>query len=48
MMYYQTLQAQMDEVRASGKERIVRVLNPEQREKFGRMISDLQNRPVIR
>ena len=48
MMYYQTLQAQMDEVRASGKERIVRVLNPEQREKFGRMLSDVQNRPVIR
>lgn len=46
MMYYQTLQAQMDEVRASGKERIVRVLDASQREKFGRMMSDLQNRQI--
>ena len=42
MMYYQTLQAQMDEVRSSGKERSVRVLNPGQREKFSRMLSDRQ------
>lgn len=46
MMYYQTLQAQMDEVRASGKERIVRVLDSGQREKFGRMMSELQNRQI--
>ncbi len=42
MMYYQTLQAQMDDVRANGKDRIVRILKPEQRERFGRMMSDLQ------
>jgi Spy/CpxP family protein refolding chaperone len=42
MMYYQTLQAQMDEVRANGRERILKILKPEQQEKFGRMLSDLQ------
>ena len=42
MMYYQTLQAQIDEVRAHGKERIQRILNERQREKFSRMLSDLQ------
>ena len=46
MMYYQTLQAQMDEVRASGKDRIVKILNAEQREKFGRMMSELQTRQI--
>ncbi len=46
MMYYQTLQAQMDEVRASGKERIVRVLDEAQRKKFDQMMSDLQNRQI--
>jgi Spy/CpxP family protein refolding chaperone len=42
MMYYQMLQSQMDEVRASGKVRILRVLNEEQKHKFERMLSDLQ------
>jgi Spy/CpxP family protein refolding chaperone len=46
MMYYQTLQAQMDEVRASGKDRILKILTPEQREKFGRMLSELQARQI--
>jgi Spy/CpxP family protein refolding chaperone len=46
VMYYQTLQAQMDEVRASGKERIVKILTPEQREKFGKMMSELQARQI--
>ena len=46
MKYYQTLQAQMDEVRADGKERIVRVLKPEQRERFGRMLSELQAKQI--
>lgn len=45
-LYYQTLQAQMDEVRASGKDRIVKILNPEQREKFGRMMSEIQTRQI--
>jgi hypothetical protein len=46
MMYYQTLQAQMDEVRASGKDRILRILKPEQQEKFTRMLSELQARQI--
>ncbi|MBI4874954.1 MAG: hypothetical protein HY822_10020 [Acidobacteria bacterium] len=44
VLYYQTLQTQMDEVRASGKDRILRVLNPEQRKRFEKMISELQAR----
>ncbi|MBM3797266.1 MAG: hypothetical protein FJW31_25200 [Acidobacteria bacterium] len=48
MKYYQTLQAQMDDVRANGKERIVHLLNAEQREKFSRMMSELQARQQIR
>jgi hypothetical protein len=46
MKYYQTLQAQMDEVRADGKERIVKILNPDQQERFKRMLSDLQARQI--
>jgi hypothetical protein len=46
MKYYQTLQAQMDEVRADGKERIVRILKPDQQERFQRIISDLQARQI--
>ena len=42
MMYYQMLQSQMDEVRASGKVRILRVLNEEQRRKFEKMLSEMQ------
>jgi hypothetical protein len=42
MMYYQMLQSQMDEVRASGKVRILRVLSEAQKHKFERMLSDLQ------
>jgi Spy/CpxP family protein refolding chaperone len=44
VLYYQTLQTQMDEVRASGKERIVRILNPEQRRKFDGIMAELQAR----
>lgn len=46
MMYYQTLQVQMDEVRASGKERILRILKDGQRVKFNRMMNDLQARQL--
>ncbi len=46
MKYYQTLQAQMDEVRASGKERILHVLNPSQKDRFGRMMSELQSKQI--
>jgi Spy/CpxP family protein refolding chaperone len=44
VLYYQTLQTQMDEVRASGKDRILRILNPEQRKRFEKMMSDAQAR----
>jgi Spy/CpxP family protein refolding chaperone len=44
VLYYQTLQTQMDEVRASGKERIVHILNPEQRKKFDQIMVELQAR----
>jgi len=48
MKYYQTLQAQMDDVRANGKDRIVSILSPEQREKFSRMMTELQSRQQIK
>jgi hypothetical protein len=42
VMYYQTLQAQMDDVRATGKNRILKLLREDQQQKFVRMLSDLQ------
>jgi len=42
MMYYHALQAQMDDVRADGKERILRILDEDQTRKFESMIEDLQ------
>lgn len=51
VMYYQTLQEQMNEVRASGKVRIKQILNEEQREKFSKMIGELprpQNSPATK
>lgn len=45
-MYYQTLQAQMDEVRAHGKDRIQNVLNPDQKKKFEQMVSDLKDKQI--
>jgi hypothetical protein len=46
MTYYQTLQSQMDEVRASGKDRIMRILSDDQKRKFDRMIGELQTRQL--
>jgi hypothetical protein len=46
MMYYQTLQAQMDDVRASGKSRILRILNDDQKLKFERMMGELQTKQL--
>ena len=48
MTYYQTLQAQMDDVRATGKERIYRILREDQKQKFDRMIGDLQAKQLLR
>lgn len=44
VMYYQSVQEQMHEVRASGKARIMQILNEEQRQKFLRMVTDWQNK----
>jgi hypothetical protein len=46
MMYYQTLQAQMDDVRATGKVRIMKILTDEQKQKFERMLSELQAKQI--
>jgi hypothetical protein len=48
MMYYQTLQAQMDDVRATGKQRIMRLLREDQKQKFEKMIGDIQSKQVLR
>jgi len=40
--YYQSLQDQLDDVRALGKTRIVQILDDEQRQKFDKMMSELQ------
>ncbi len=46
MMYYQTLQAQMDDVRATGKQRIFKLLREDQKQKFERMIGELQTKQL--
>jgi hypothetical protein len=46
MMYYQSLQAQMDDVRATGKSRIMKILREDQRVKFEKMIGDIQNKQL--
>lgn len=42
--YCHTLKAQFDDVRASGKERIMRILNDGQKRKFEKIVSDKQDR----
>ena len=44
VMYWQTLQAQMDEVRSTGKDRILRILKPEQQERFNQLLQEFQAR----
>ena len=46
VMYYDTLQAQMDEVRTSGKGKIEQILNPQQREKFDKMLLEFQSKQI--
>ncbi len=41
-MFYQSLQAQMDDVRSHGKDRIQGVLNADQRKKFEQMVTELK------
>lgn len=40
--YYHALQDQLDEVKASGQEKILEILNEDQRTKFERMVSESQ------
>ena len=40
--YYQSLQDQLDDVRAMGKTRIVQILDEAQRQKFDKMMTELQ------
>ncbi|HBY60057.1 MAG TPA: hypothetical protein DEH78_09555 [Solibacterales bacterium] len=46
VMYYDGLQAQMDEVKASGKSKIMQILTEEQRKKFEKMVSEMQVRQL--
>jgi len=39
--YYESLQEQQMDLRATGKNRIVEILNPEQRDKFEKMMAQL-------
>ena len=40
-MFYQNLQEQLDEVRATGKTRILQILDPQQKQKLEKLISEL-------
>jgi Spy/CpxP family protein refolding chaperone len=40
--YYQALEGQIDEIRATGKNRILQVLDPGQKQKFEKMMEELQ------
>jgi hypothetical protein len=42
MTYYQYAQAQMEDVRATGKGRILRILQEDQKAKFEKMMGELQ------
>jgi hypothetical protein len=47
VMYTQTLQAQMDDVAATGKQRIVRILREDQRQKFEKMVGEMQSKQLL-
>ena len=42
--YYDNLQAQMDDFRQDGKDRIKKVLTPEQQKKFDKILSEMSTR----
>ncbi|MBI5085756.1 MAG: hypothetical protein HZB13_14300 [Acidobacteria bacterium] len=44
VLYYANLQGQMDDFRSEGKTRIMRVLTPEQRARFEKMMTSLSAR----
>ena len=39
--YYQSLEEQLDDLRSTGRRNILGILNPEQREKFEKMMAEL-------
>ena len=41
-LYYQSLQDQLDDVRSTGKQRILQILDADQRAKFEHLMGDLQ------
>ncbi len=45
-MYYHTLQAQLDDVRATGKKRMLRILDEGQKRKFDRMMTELHDKQL--
>lgn len=42
--YYHTLQAQLDDVRMSGRQRIVRILDDGQKKKFEKLMNEMQEK----
>jgi len=42
--YYDNLQGQMDDFRQDGKERIMKILTPEQQKKFSRILNEMSTR----
>jgi uncharacterized membrane-anchored protein YhcB (DUF1043 family) len=48
MKYVHDLQNQMDETRRYGREKIITILNEDQRKKFEKTVAELQRRGVIR
>lgn len=45
-MYLQNLQGQLEEVRHDGRERIMKILTPEQKEKFKRVVAPVLAQPL--
>jgi hypothetical protein len=46
--YYHTLQAQLDDVRASGRQKILRILDDSQKKKFEKLMTELQDNQQLR
>jgi hypothetical protein len=46
MMYYQTLQAQMDDVRSTGKQRILKILHDDQKQRFEKMLDEITGKQI--
>jgi hypothetical protein len=46
--YYHTLQAQLDDVRASGRDRILRLLNNDQKRRFEQLMDEVQKHKQLR